>query len=296
LGRQGGEANDSYGTVVFAAGQNPRPVTIRLTPRGIVRGRVLQAEDDKPIAGARLFMDNGEILQSDANGRFEATGLSLKDHSLIPVAPSRARQYVIFDTSLRPEAELDIRLVRGGKLTGRVLDENNQPIPGAYAHRVGSGTTLTLNGWDEPCDAQGRYVLDGLPFERILWGIQAGAPGYEEEEHPRFVLRETEPTQEFTFRLKKSKAAASAQGKLLRRDLSGAILSPTNQPVPNALVRWGATMYETTNRETWTDKDGRFRLLDVPDRAGFITVMADDYAPIFPAVPEMKRVRWPVES
>jgi hypothetical protein len=234
-------------------------------------------------------MDNGEILQTDANGKFEAAGLSLKDHSLIPVAPGRARQYVIYDTSLRPEAELDIRLVSAGKLTGRVLDENNQPIPGAYAHRVGSGTTLTLNGWDEPCDAQGRYVLDGLPFERILWGIQAGAPGYEEEEHPRFVLRETEPTREFTFRLKKSKAAAPAQGKLLRRDLAGIILSPTNQPVTDALVRWGATMYETTNRETRTDKDGRFSLLDVPDRAGFITVMADDYAPIFPTVPEKKR-------
>src|SRR4051794_33390905 len=62
LGRLGGEANDSFGTVRVTAGQNPLPVTIRLEERGELRGRVLEAEDDEPVAGAQLFLDTGEVV------------------------------------------------------------------------------------------------------------------------------------------------------------------------------------------------------------------------------------------
>jgi hypothetical protein len=294
LGRQGGEVRTEHGTVKVTQEGKLAPVTIRLADRGMLRGRVLQAEDDQPIAGAKLFLDTGEVLQTDAQGRFAGGGLQLTEHSLIPVTPGRVRRYVLFDTSLRPDAELDIHLERGGKLTGRVLDEDGKPIAGAYVTRYGSGTALTLNGWDEVCDADGRFVYDGVALDRPFYRIHAAAPGFEPQELHYPAQREKQSAPDFSVRLKRQAPPAAAdapqnQGKpatakLPRRDLAGIVYSPLRRPLAGARVRWGATQYEGTERETKTDEIGRFKLLDVPDRDGFVTVVAADYAPHFARV------------
>jgi len=292
LDRQGGEANDSHGIVNVVEGQDLTPVVIRLTQRGIIRGRVLQAEDEKPIPGARLFLDSGEVLTTDSEGSFAAGGLPLKNHSLIAVAPGRARPYVLFDNSLRPDAELEIRLERGGTLVGRVLDEQGQPIPGAYLTRASSGTALTLNGWDELCQADGSFRYDGLTLNRLFYNLQAAAPGYQPAEHTYPLVRPGEPTEEFSFKLKQAAPVQSAKAAsqdrptaksaaLPRRDLTGTVITGGDLPVANAIVRWGATMYEETQREVSTDVKGQFHLLDVPDRDGYVTVIAKGFAPQF---------------
>jgi hypothetical protein len=291
-GRLGGEANNPYGIVEVAAGQDPAPVVIRLVERGVVRGQVLRAEDNRPIAGARLFLDSGLVVTTDEDGRFTAGGLPLGNHSLIPVAQGRVRPYILFDTSLRPDAELDLHLELGRTLTGRVLDELGQPIDGAYVTRSSSGTALTLNGWDELCLADGTFRYDGISLSRRVYEPTAGAPGYESAEQSQTIVRRDESLKEFTLTLKKKAPPQSAEApagkeplatavRLPRRDLSGEVISPSDKPVAGALVRWGATMYEATERETRTDQGGKFRLLAVPDRDGFVTVMADGLAPRF---------------
>jgi hypothetical protein len=56
--------------------------------------------------------------------------------------------------------------------------------------------------------------------------------------------------------------------------------------VAGELVRWAATIHEATEREVRTDKQGRFRLVDVPDQEGFVQVIADQLAPCFSRVTE----------
>jgi len=296
LGRLGGEVNDAFGTVRVEAGKDPAPVVIRLVERGEVRGHVLQAEDDRPISGVKLFLDSGEVLTTDDAGRFVAGGLPLKSHSLIPVTPGRIRQYVLFDNSLRPDAELDIRLERGGKITGRIVDEKGLPIPGAYLTRASSGTALTLNGWDQLCQPDGKFVYDGLYLEKLFYNLEASAPGFVSEELEQPQSRPGQPDSVAVFQLKREATPPVADAerepratdqrrpataKLPRREIKGVVTGPTHKPVVGAVVRWGATMYEDTQRQTRSDKDGVFRLPDVPDRDGYITVMTDDYAPQF---------------
>jgi len=291
-GRLGGEANNPYGIVEVAAGQDPTPVVIRLVERGVVRGRVLRAEDNRPISGVRLFLDSGVVVTTNEDGRFTAEGVPLGNHSLIPAAPGRVRPYILFDTSLRPDAELDIYLELSRTLLGRVLDERGQSIDGAYVTRLSSGTSLTLNGWDELCQADGSFRYDGISFSRRAFELTAGAPGYESAGQSQTIVRPDESQKEFTWTLKKkaapkaAEAAASSEqpaaaARLPRRDLRGEVVAPDNKPVSGAVVRWGATMYESTERETRTNREGAFSLLDVPDRDGFVTVMADGLAPQF---------------
>ena len=109
---------------------------MRLRPGGTLGSKLLRAEDDGPIAGsAQLFLDTGEILTTDQQGVFTVSGLPMKDHSLIPVAKGRVRQYVLFDTTLRTNAELELRLPRSALLKGRIIDEQGKTIPGAFLRR-----------------------------------------------------------------------------------------------------------------------------------------------------------------
>jgi hypothetical protein len=102
----------------------------------------------------------------------------MKDHSLIPVAPGRHRQYVLFDTTNQPDAELELRLPQGAVVKGQVTDESGRPVPSAYLHRPASGTALTLNGWDELCQADGSFAYGGLPARSATHSLEVVAPGY----------------------------------------------------------------------------------------------------------------------
>src|SRR5204862_6899612 len=140
----------------------PLVVPIRLEERGTFRGRLLEAETGKPIPGARLFLDAGLVLTTDARGRFEVGGLARKDHEGFVVAPGRLRMRVLFDTTARADTELDVPVPRGGKIVGRVTDAGGQPIAGAYVGRSTSGSYFSTNALYEPCAADGRFVYDGV--------------------------------------------------------------------------------------------------------------------------------------
>lgn len=151
------ELSDEAGNRVTLKGQHLPQQTIRLRAGGHLRGKLLADEDGSPIAGAKLFVDTGEVLTTDDAGVFEVSGLPMTNHSFIPVAKGRFRQYVLFDTTLCPQAELEIRLPLGVRITGKILDEQNNPIPGAFLTRISSGSSVVINGWDEVCESDGSF-------------------------------------------------------------------------------------------------------------------------------------------
>ena len=72
-GDEGGRAGwDSIPKV--EDGKDPAPVTVRLGPPTKLKGRLLDAETGKPIAGGRFALDDARRLKIDAQGRFEAPG------------------------------------------------------------------------------------------------------------------------------------------------------------------------------------------------------------------------------
>ena len=295
------EALNSNGKAVRISGQKLPSQTVRLGPAGTLRGKLLRAEDGGLIAAARLFLDTGEVLTTDAHGAFTVSGLPMKDHSLIPVAQGRVRSYVLFDTTLRTDAELELRLPRGAIIKGRVTDEDGKPIPGAFLKRASSGATFTLNGWDEVCAPDGSFEYGGLSSQRLFYSLQAEAPGYRGQEiktevdNPMAVVELTvrlhkdaaAPKPASMDRAKVNAPATRAAGsqtsttKLPRRTISGFVRDGDGDRIPGATVRWAAFLWDLSVRSTTTDAAGKYRLPGVPAGTGALLIIADSYAPQF---------------
>jgi len=310
------EAIDASGQIAKIQGQRLPPTTVRLQRQGTLRGRLLQAEDDRPLANARLFLDTGEVLTTDESGGFEVAGLPMKDHSLIPVARGRVRQYVLFDTTNQPQAELELRLPRGATVRGHVLDEQGRPIPGAYLQRGSSGNSLTLNGWEELCQTDGSFEYSGLSPERLFYSLDAWAPGHSSSS-VNVQVRSVDEVSEQQITLTKEPAtnatpapttasarpipdavespAQSAEGVAdvsaaasPRKTITGKVRDPDGQAVAGAKVRWGLVPEDQSVEDTTTDAEGNYSLANVPNREGAaVLVMAPGYAvqcaPLSPA-------------
>lgn len=301
FGPQGGEAVDAYGMVKIQEGHDPSPVEIRLTERCTLEGRLIDAENGKPIPAGRIWLDTGELVTADAEGRYETGGLREGDHHLFLLCPGYARARVLFDTSLRPKAELDVRLRRAGRIVGQVLDLDGNPIPSAKVGYPTSGNTISLSALYERCDAQGRFEWDGATYGSPV-RLQAEAAGYESVLRAGIVVTPESSPVSMIFRLArknldhpepagKAGAQSSQTGSSSapvdepRRAVRGIVYGADDKPLGSAQVRWGATEYEGTKRQARTDSQGRFMLERVPDRKGYITVLAPPHAPSFEQVP-----------
>lgn len=293
------EGFDDAGKSVEFQGQALPIQSIQLQPGGTLTGTLRQAEDDAPIAGAQLFLDTGEVLTTDGAGQFQVSGLAMRDHSLIPVAPGRVREYVLFDTSLTPNATLDIRLPRGAVLRGRVVDETGNPIAGAFMTRLSSGMSLTLNGWDQLAADDGSYEYGGLSAERLFYNLVVEAPGFKvhevntEVDDPTAVIardlvlirKPVAPTQESQPEEPADSEPADSvpphAAELSRRTLHGTIRSAFGEPVAAAHIRWGSFLWSGHQQEATSDPLGAYKLENVPSGNGAILVVADGYAPQF---------------
>lgn len=141
------------GTVVVDAGPQGRaaasvaasvaePVSIVLAPTAVLRGRVVDADSARPIAGVRLLA-RGEgsvfLARSRADGSYEIRGLAPQRYRL----QADDERFVPWLRSVPVIAgqteEQDVPLVRGATLAGRVLDENGTPVDGAVLSLVRSG-------------------------------------------------------------------------------------------------------------------------------------------------------------
>src|SRR5262249_29261020 len=77
-GRQDGRAGeiDQRAIPTVVTGRDPGPITIRLREHGWLRGRLIEAETGRPIAGGQFVIDNGVVLKANKLGRFELAGIS----------------------------------------------------------------------------------------------------------------------------------------------------------------------------------------------------------------------------
>ena len=274
--------------------KQPAPLTARLVERGMMICRVLEQETGKPIRDARLFLGDGRVFISDTNGKIEIGGLQLGNYRSVLLAEGRDRRRVVFDNTLRPDGKLNIYLRKAGRITGTVVDQDGRPLPYAWINVPSSGTAMALDGRCSLADAEGRFVWEGVAYDRMLRSIYAGHAGYQSEEIRELTVTTDRPT-EINFRLKKHSDAETTAMKsqpqqpgqpvsLERRDITGTIIGPDGRPVAGATVRWGATDYEDVRRELKSDASGEFLLRQVPDRDGYITVIDDAFAPRFAKV------------
>ena len=270
-------------------GRDPGPVAIRLRAPTRLRGRLLDAETGLPIGKGHFALDDARRPEVDAQGRFEVGGLEPTHHEAYPVCPGHERRRVLFDTTGRPDAELELRLPRAGRFVGSVLDSGGRPIPGAIVGQRTSGSIFSGSALWERCSDDGRFTYDGRPLGRA-GRFSARATGYQAEELGEVVVLEASTPTEVRFLLRPDPMAKDRALKNLaakwpgHRVVSGSVVGPGGKPVASALVRWGLLVDSNAIPETRTDAEGAFRIEGVPDSEDVLSVMSKGLAAAFPRV------------
>ncbi len=287
---EGGEVPGQHNMIRVKAGKPTATPPIHLQPRGTLAGRVRDKATGQPIANAKLYLDSGQVVTTDAAGRYATGGLPREDHELFVVAPGYQRMRVLFDNTLRTDSRLDFIVPAGRRVVGTVTDPDGQPIADACVYRPASGTIASLRGLSTFTNAQGAFVYDGLK-PGVTGGLAATAPGYHQAEFTAPADHDPDKPIRVVLRPKTGQARSSRGGGPPTeaiahplRNLAGRVTRADGQPVAKAKVSWGATEYETIHRKHTTGDDGRFTLKQVPDRDGYVTVIAPGYAPRFAEV------------
>ncbi len=158
---------------------------IRLHPSRMLEGRVIDREGE-PIAGAEVFGSPRNLLQTwtDAKGHFRLDGIDPRS----PRTRLTVRREGYLSEGLAVEAEqlgrpVSVVLQRGVPLTGRVVTEDGEPIPGA---------AVSLGSWpcSEPAsprtNADGTFRIENAPIGAVtIWAERWGyAPGCTEIQVP----------------------------------------------------------------------------------------------------------------
>jgi hypothetical protein len=193
---------------------------------------LLDAQTGEPIKKGWFALDDARRLEVDSQGRFEAPGLELTHHEAYPLCPGFERRRILFDTTARPDAELELKLPGAGKIVGHVLDANGKPLGGATVGLRTSGLVFSGSALWEKCSADGGFSYDGKPIGRN-GRLSARAPGYLDMEREDIVALDGTNPAEFEFTPqpdpRKGPAAKASARAMNRRTVSGTVVGPENK-------------------------------------------------------------------
>ncbi len=152
-----------------------------------IRGRVLRADNNRPLEGVRVRVTTGAVAFTDAEGRYELKGIPAggleiyASHSGFigmyygqrrPRDPQRGMQV----TAGQLLERIDFALPRGGVIAGRVIDASGAPVEFASVsllrERFINGERRLVDA-DNEGTVNSRDVTDDLGEFR-LYGIAAG--------------------------------------------------------------------------------------------------------------------------
>jgi hypothetical protein len=210
-----------------------------------IEGRVVAAEDRRPLAGVELRLRfpgqplGIELATTDAEGRFRCTlDATVGEPSRYPLvfsAPAR-RSLVKVVEALAPAERRDLgtlELAVGAELSGRVADPSGAPIEGAILSAAGE---VAASG------ASGRFAFAaGLPLGKLALHVMAG--GFQ------VVAREVELPLDGELVLVLERA----------RSIEGYVLDEERQPIAGVVIYADVSM---TPRLATSDAEGRFALFD----------------------------------
>jgi protocatechuate 3,4-dioxygenase beta subunit len=183
-GRQGGGGGQGQrgGAQAGAQDAQPRDTTPATPATSSITGRVVTADTGKPVKRAQVRISGtgrgGRSTITDDQGVYTVTALSAGSYTVTaskngfvdaiygqrrPLQPGTPVQL----TDNQRAGSVDLRLIRGGVITGHVLDEDGEPLMRAvvtiqrYQYLQGN-RQLTPAGGDQT-DDRGVYRVFGLP-------------------------------------------------------------------------------------------------------------------------------------
>jgi hypothetical protein len=269
------------------------PYALKLEAGAFVGGRVVD-DTGRPLAGAPVEVvampsdDLPEGLSADEQGRFLIGPFPPGRYQVV----ARSPDHVLLESPevrLRADAtpQIELRLARAARLTGRVLDEHGVPMSGvpvtAVALSEGRAPTadeLTVLAGALPLaaeaaglparaimkqgnirtgttDSQGRFVLDEMPPGRARLEIV----------HPELLPMRREPILLTPGERKEIGDLTIQAGALL----NGRVLDENGQPVEAARIE-ARPRGKGPPARVATDRDGRFVLRVAPGDYSLIAV------------------------
>lgn len=276
-------------------------LTLRLSPTSTLSGRVLAADTDTPVAGARIRQLHGycrncepETAITDVQGNYRLPGVPRhQEVTFLLDAEGFASQYRTLEIREdEANVRLEFRLERGFEIVGRVVDfTSGTGIPDAKV-----GETIRT-------DASGAFRGRLLRQEgEAAIQLRVGAEGH----NTLSVSFGQDPGQDpFEFRLPRGaivEGTVKSGGGIpipaarvrLERDFRARV-EQVSEPPPLALPEGWSLEPEGSHCETRTDDLGRFSIGNaVPWSAGMqVTVVADGHAR---ATQGLERVPGPGQS
>lgn len=289
------------------------------TGTAVIRGRVFAADSGQPVRRAFvMLMPAGPVslppaiggqpieprrdasappqprnVATDASGRFEFTGLAAGVYRLRVMPAPHSAQYLgtaygsrsamepgqAIELKDGQEFEANVGLMRGGAVTGRILDEMGEPVArvGVFVSRLNpmTGTYLRAGGGFIQSDDLGRYRVYGLEPGDYLVAAEArsmGGPPLEGVEAEGFVTTyHPSATQDREASRVRVRSGADAEGidiQLVRTRtfrITGLVMDSKGQIVtrPNAQLAKQSPGGGFSSNGVSVDPQGRFTVRDV---------------------------------
>ena len=267
-------------------------------PTASISGRVMMG--GAPARGVKVSLVPGpygspetpgrQSARTDDEGRYEFTGLAAGRYGVLAASyvnvsdefwNSETKPFKLCTVAAGEKLEhQDIRLVRGGVITGRVTDANGNPVinervslSSVDANGKQQAFPINLNAEMFLTDDRGVYRYFGLPPGRYLVSVGQETGGGAVESSNRGFYRRvfypgvTDAARAQLVEVKESGEATDIDFKLGQREktftISGRVVDASGQPVPGSYVSVSLFDKATNRWRVWMS--GR----PVNDRAEF---------------------------
>ncbi len=155
-------------------------------PARTFRGQVTDVETGEPVPGVRIsslasWRAWTHPVMTDNNGRYEITGVPKAAQYRLEFETTKSRHFnkgvVVVDTDGLQPLEVDVELVKGIAVTGRVTDaESGSPVRGtvSYEPLFGNENVVTRSGLihfefaSTQIDEDGSYTISVLPGRGLI--------------------------------------------------------------------------------------------------------------------------------
>lgn len=246
---------------------------------GVVRGRVVDADTDAPLAGATVRLTSPAVtVQTDGDGRYQLLQVPVGNIELTFTATGYSTRIVPLTIAPRSVVDLTVRLaplppnLNGAQVRGIVTNANTgTPLTGAtLAVTDGAPPVSTTSG------ADGRYALTVQPGAAVT--ITATLAGYDPVSIR--VPLVADQVLEFSPRLYPEGQTPIGAN---RARITGVVVNQANRrPIENALV---VVTDPSGQRSLRTDADGRFNVVGLDGPLTRLAISADAFEPASVLVP-----------
>lgn len=277
-----------------AVANSPRLVivSVRGSDGELIKGATLQASN---VAGQKNTSES-LTLESLGEGEYRvAIPNATRSFALEASAPHHVPSIAVWrggELTKELTDAFNFRLAKGTEISGRVIDENGNPIEGATVFVLDNSGTRdrgrprdAVFGYPVKTGMNGLWVCDVVPknASKILLKLT----------HPDYVSDSM--YSETANHIPVSQLRSGTHQMLMKKGVTvtGRVLDSEGEPVPEATVYQGSDRFGSGFPQTSTDANGEFTFEHCKLGKMVLTVVAKNLAPelnVVQVVPEMDRV------